>query len=182
MKPDQRFLNQPMHFWANVRTISQRVGYTARGTRQIRAPDLAAIVKALGDLGLGTAHVVNQTGKSTSLGSSLLAYFAYRADALKQFVEPRLMDAQQAARAFARVRKGTKSKLPVPMNKQRGDKKKPAYLTAIVNMLIDANVKGFPCNYDPRELTTFTHRGAPLRTLARRIDGAFPSAVNPIAV
>lgn len=27
-----------------------------------------------------------------------------------------------------------------------------------------------------------THGGVPLRTLARRVDGAFPSAVNPIAV
>jgi len=49
-------------------------------------------------------------------------------------------------------------------------------------MLIDANLGGLPCDYDPRALTTFTHQGAPLHTLARRIDGAFPSAVNPIAV
>ena len=50
MKPDPRFLNQPTHFWANVRTISQHVGYTARGTGQILVPDLAVIVKALGEL------------------------------------------------------------------------------------------------------------------------------------
>jgi len=68
------------------------------------------------------------------------------------------------------------------MNKQKGVKKKPAYLTAMVNMLIDANLGGLPCDYDPRELTTFTQKGVPLRTLARRIDGAFPSAINPIAV
>lgn len=68
------------------------------------------------------------------------------------------------------------------MNKQKGDKKKPAYFTAIVNMLIDANIGKFPCDYDPRELTTFTRNGIPLRTLARRVDGAFPSTVNPIAV
>ena len=182
MKADQRFLKQPKHFWANVRTISQHVGYTARGTGQIRVPGLPAIVKSLGDLGLGIAHIVDQTGRPTPLGSSLVAYFVHRADVLNRFVKPRLMDAAQAARAFARVRKASKSKLPVPMNKQKGAKKKPAYLTAIVNMLIDANVKGFPCVYDPRELTTFTRMNAPLRTLARRIDGAFPSAVNPIAV
>lgn len=68
------------------------------------------------------------------------------------------------------------------MNKQKGDKKKPAYLTAMVNMLIHANIGDHECDFDPRELTTFTHMGAPLRTLARRIDGAFPSVVNPIAV
>jgi hypothetical protein len=80
------------------------------------------------------------------------------------------------------MRQHTKSKLSVPMNTQKGDKKKPAYLTAIVNMLIDANIGGLECDYDPRELTTFTHVSAPLRTLARRVDGAFPSAKNPIAV
>jgi hypothetical protein len=32
------------------------------------------------------------------------------------------------------------------------------------------------------ELTSVTVDGAPLRTLARWVDGAFPSAVNPIAV
>jgi len=49
-------------------------------------------------------------------------------------------------------------------------------------MLVEANAKGVPCDYDPRELTTVTRDGAPLRTLARRVDGAFPSAVNPVAV
>ncbi|MFH0983097.1 MAG: hypothetical protein V2A79_16380 [Planctomycetota bacterium] len=68
------------------------------------------------------------------------------------------------------------------MNKQKGKKKAPAYLTSIVNMLIEANAGGLPCDYDPRELTTFTRNGVPLRTLARRIDGAFPSPVNPIAI
>lgn len=182
MKPDPRFLNQPKHFWANVRTISQHVGYTARGTGQILVPDLAVIVNALGELALGTSHVVDDEGKPTAIGASLVAYFGHRADILNKFVEPRLMNAGQASKAFARVRKTTKSKLSVPMNKQKGDKKKPAYLTAMVNMLIDANIGRIECDYDPRELTTFTQMGAPLRTLARRVDGAFPCAVNPIAV
>lgn len=182
MKPDPRFLNQPKSFWANVRSISQHVGYTSRGKGQILVPDLARMVKALSELGLDSTHVAGPSGEPTKIGDLLCAYFAYRAEVLNNSVEPRLMDAKQAARAFLRVRKQTKSKLPVPMNKQKGDKKKPAYLTAIVNMLIDANIGGLPCDYDPRALTSFTRTGTPLRTLARRIDGAFPSTVNPIAV
>ncbi len=182
MKPDPRFLRQPKHFWASVRSISQHMGYTARGTRQIRVPDLAAIIATLADLGLDTEHAADSSLRPTSLGRALVEYFAYRADTLNNLVEPCLMDARQAARAFARVKKETKSRRRVPMNKQKGSKKKPAYLTAMVNMLIDANIRGLPCDYDPRELTTFTREGTPLRTLARRIDGAFPSAVNPIAV
>jgi len=182
LKPDPRFLNQPKHFWANVRSISQHAGYTARGTGQIRVPDLGIIVESLKELELATSHVVDDAGKPTVIGAALLGYFAYRADALNKFVEPRLMNAEQAAAAFAKVQKSTKSKRSVTMNKQKGEKAKPAYLTGIVGLLIEAGIAGLPCDYDPRELTTFTHMGAPLRTLARRVDGAFPSAKNPIAV
>ncbi|MCG3122071.1 MAG: hypothetical protein GIKADHBN_00447 [Phycisphaerales bacterium] len=182
MKPDARFLNQPKHFWANVRSVSQHVGYTARGTGQILVPDMSMILKALRELSLGTSHIVGADGKPTEIGASLVAYFAYRAELLNKFVQPRLMNAEQAAEAFAQVQAATKSRLPIPMNKQKGEKKQPAYLTAMVAMLIDANIEGLPCDYDPRELTTFTQGGAPLRTLARRVDGAFPSAKNPLAV
>ncbi len=37
-------------------------------------------------------------------------------------------------------------------------------------------------HYDTSELTTVTFNGAPLRTLARRVDAAFPGAVNPVAI
>lgn len=144
---------------------------------------------ALGDLGEQLPQPEALRSVQNALGVGIrwvavgkIAGLSYRPDVLNTFVKPRLMNAKQAGKAFARVQKATKSKLPVPMNKQKGDKKRPAYLTAMVNMLIDANIRGLPCDYDPRELTTFTHMGAPLRTLARRIDGAFPSAVNPIAV
>ncbi len=49
-------------------------------------------------------------------------------------------------------------------------------------MLIEANIGGAPCDYDPHGLTTVTDNQRPLRTLARRVDGAFPSIVNPIAI
>lgn len=92
------------------------------------------------------------------------------------------MNMNQARKVFNRLRTKIKSSAPIPMNKQKGAKKAPSYLTAIVNMLISANAEGLSCDYDPRALTTVTQGGAPLRTLARRVDGAFPSAVNPIAV
>lgn len=117
-----------------------------------------------------------------TIGAALMTHFAYRAEVLNSFVEPRLMDAVRAAATYERVRKDTRSKLPVVMNKQKGRKKKPAYLTNIVNWLIDANAGGVAFDFDPGELTTFTQGGAPLRTLARRVDGAFPSTVNPVAV
>ena len=71
---------------------------------------------------------------------------------------------------------------PLPMNKQKGDKKARAYFTGIINMLIEANSEGLQCDYDPRSLTTATRDGLPIRTLARRFDGAFTGPVDPVAV
>jgi len=182
MKPNPRFLDQPRHFWANVRLISQQIGYTTRGTGCILAPGIAAMGRAIEELGLDGNRVAGSSEEPTALGRELASYFAFRAEVLNNWVEPRLMDAADAAKEFERIRRKTRSTLPVPMNKQKGEKRRPAYLTAIVNMLIGANIGRLPCDYDPRKLTTFTRDGTPLRTLARRIDGAFPSAVNPVAV
>ena len=112
----------------------------------------------------------------------LVEYFTYRAGLLVNQVEPNLMDATQAKKEFAALKKKLKPTCPLPMNKQKGKMKKPAYFTSMVNMLIEAGAKGHQCDYDPRALTTVTSDGVPLRTFARRMDGAFPSVLNPVAV
>jgi hypothetical protein len=182
VKPRRTFLNQPKQFWAYVRSISESLGYTARRRGQVKVPAVVEIEDALEALGLDARQVVGAGGQPTELGALLLSYFNYRAEVLNAFVEPRLMDAERARGEFERLRRSLGSAVPVPMNKQKGEKKAPAFLTAIVNMLIHANAEGLPCVYDPRQLTSLTRRGALLRTLARRVDGAFPGPVNPVAV
>lgn len=49
-------------------------------------------------------------------------------------------------------------------------------------MIVESNASGLPCDYDPHQLTVITKDNLPLRTLARRVDGAFPRSVNPIAI
>ena len=182
MKPEERFLSQPKHFWANVRTISQQVGYTVRGAGRIKVPTLSEVKTELRKLDLDYAHIGGEDDRLTEFGDTLLAYFEYRAHVLETFVKQHLMDAARAKSVFEELLAKLSPTAPIPMNKQKGDKRAPAYLTAIVNMLVEANAGGLPCNYDPRELTTVTSEGVPLRTLARRVDGAFTSPVNPIAV
>jgi hypothetical protein len=75
-----------------------------------------------------------------------------------------------------------KPRCPIPMNKQKGDKCTAAYLTGIINMLVEQAIGDCACDYDPRRLTTVTRDGIPVRTLSRRVDGAFPSSTNPIAI
>lgn len=182
MMPDTRFLKQARSFWANVRTIGQAVGYTVRGEGQIKVPTLEEIAAAYRALGLRDDHILDRRGAPSELGRALLDYLAFRADRLNSYVQPRFMDVKEARKLFERLRSRLRPKCPIPMNKQKGKKKRPAYLTGLVNMLIEANGAGLPCDYDPRQLTTITKNGVPLRTLARRVDGAFPSAVNPIAI
>ncbi len=92
------------------------------------------------------------------------------------------MDVERARTVFEDLRTRLSPTCPLPMNKQTGSKKAPAYLTGIVNMIIEANRDGWPCDYDPRTLTAFSRDGMPVRTLARRVDGAFPSTRNPVAL
>ena len=182
MKADRRFLSQPKEFWANVRTISQEVGYTERGKDSIKIPSLESIREEFSRLGLSTAHIADPDNTLTEFGQCLLDYFTFRATILNEVVRHHFMKKDSAHVEFKRLKKQLKPKCPLPMNKQKAEKKNYAFLTGIVNMLIEANVGSAPCDYDPRSLTTITHNAMPLRTLARRVDGAFPSVINPIAI
>jgi hypothetical protein len=190
VNPDPAFVNQSKQFWAYVRTISQHVGYTVRKSRttvlpnagHIKVPSPEQIRDGLEDLGLNPMYVADASGHPTPLGATLAAYFQYRADVLNTFVEPRLMLVEQAKNLFLELQDKLSPRVAIPMNTQKGEKRTPKYLTAIVNMLVEANIGGMPCDYDPHELTTVTRNGAPMRTLSRRVDGAFPQIVNPIAI
>lgn len=182
MKPEQRFLRQSKAFWANIRTISEKVGYTAQSTGLIKVPALPEIMAALSNAGLSTHHIVAPDGALTPMGTTVMEYFAYRGDVLNQYVEPRLMDKARASEVFERLRATWPSTRKIPMNKQKQEKANYAYFTAIINMLIEQHLDGLSCDYDPQQLTTVTRSQTPLRTFSRRLDGAFPSTVNPLAV
>ncbi len=44
MKPDRRFTQLDKRFWANVRSISEKLGYTARRTKKIKVYDLDEVL------------------------------------------------------------------------------------------------------------------------------------------
>ena len=104
------------------------------------------------------------------------------AEVLSEIVRRSLMDVNQARKLFKRLKRDLRPQCSLPMNKQDGDNKAEAYFPGVINMLIEASAGGLPCDYNPLELTTITVSGAPLRTLSRRVDGAFPGPINPIAV
>ena len=182
MTPNEHFLAQPREFWALVRQVSQQVGYTERGKGRVKAPTIEESTKALAGLGLSTDYLRLVDGSDTGTAIDLVEYFRYRADVLNNQVRHLLMDADEARELFKRYHSQLNPGVPMPMNKQKGEKRAPVYLTCLANMVIESVIGENPCDYSPRKLTTVTRDGRPLRTLSRWFDGAFPSVTNPIAV
>ena len=182
MQSNPRFRDCPLDFWAQVRLISQESGYTERGTGRIKKYSVQEMATAIRNLGLDPSLLVDKQNQFTARADLLRQYFEYRASLLNERVEPLLMDKKRAKKVFRELYRDYHPTCPIPMNKQKGAKKAPAYLTGIVNILIEANKGDHPIDYDPRSLPTFTKHGIPVRTLARRIDGCFPGVINPIAI
>ncbi len=179
LQPQPRFMNKPKSFWASVRSLSQKIGYSRKD--QIIIPTIQQMADAFEALNLDKKRIVHN-GQATELAYELHEYFSERARILVEDVEPNLMNAEQAKALFQETKRQFNPNCPIPMNKQKGEKRAEAYLTGLVNMMVEKHADGLPCDYDPRSLTTMTKDGAPLRTMARRVDGAFPSTVNPIAI
>jgi hypothetical protein len=181
LRANVNFMGQDKGFWAHVRSISEAQGYTVRGANEIKTLSAAGIVTAFRKLGLSSDHLV-VNGQLTKDGNILCQYFAYRADVLDNFVQPRLMNAERAEQVYHQLKAQLQPRLNVTINKQSGEMKKVAYLTAIVNMIVESVAGTYGFNYNPGQLTTFTYGARPLRTLSRRVDGALPGVVNPVAL
>ena len=181
MEPDERFRHQSKRFWAYVRAISEQWGYTARGSARVKGLTPSDLIETLVALDLPFYDIAGTSGL-THTGMQIVEYFQYRANILNNWVESQLMDLDEARRIFEELQSDLLPQCPLPMNKQSGDKKGPAYFTCIINMLIESAIQGHQCDYDPRELTKVTTDRSLVRTLARHVDGAFPSAIDPVAI
>lgn len=186
MKPNNKYKDLGLEFWANIKLLNQRLGYFERKTKKNPNPDfviptIEQVKNTFEQEGLDYSKLV-QNDKWTDFGKTMIGYFQHRKKVLNEQVEPSLMDAKSAKALFRKLKKELKPKCPLPMNKQTGKKKDFAFFTGIINMLIEANANGNVCNYDPMELTAITINGFPVRTLSRRVDGAFPTVINPAAI
>lgn len=182
MIANENFRRMPKSFWASVRTISQFLGYTDRKTQLIKVPSINDMQRCFSELGLNTSILVTDDHQITKTANELRQYFEYRAKILNENVKPLLMSLEEAGKLFHELKDSLHSACPLPLNKQKGNKKTFAYFTGIINILIEAHSGGSECDFDPRKLTTITAGGMPVRTLARRVDGAFPRSINPIAI
>lgn len=192
MKSSSEFAGVDKSSWANVRTISEAVGYSDRTGRRsqdsstrtrIKVPTPSQIREALTAKRIDASHLVAGTNDDlTELGRSVLRYLEHRANVLSEQAEPNLMDAERAAALYDQLKAQIKPDYSAVLNKQAAEKKKPAYFTGIVELLVMQALQGRDCDFAPRRLTAITRQRRPLRTLSRWADGAFPSTVDPIAV
>lgn len=183
MKADSRFAQKDKAFWACVRSLSQHLGYTARRQDRIKIPTIEDMRQGFVDLGLNAEAIADARGVPTALATELHDYFSYRAEILNAYATARLMDYDEAKEVFQDHFTRLNPPLGMlPKNKQKDEKSGYALFTGLVNMLVRDHSGGADCDYDPQKLTTITKDGVPLRTLARRVDGAFPSSVNPVAI
>ncbi len=179
MIPNKRFLKQPKNFWAQVKLLTQSLGYSKKDS--ILTYTIEEIVDSLEKNNLRTDHLY-KVDKVTEAGQFLLDYFAYRAKALESEAKQNLMDKEQAKQEFDKLYKLHKPKVKIPMNKQKGKKKHPAYFTGIVNILTESTLGNLDFNLDPRTFVIMTRDRKPFYTLTRMVDGAYPSVINPLMV
>jgi len=175
-----------LEFWANIKLLNQRLGYTIRKTKKnpeggFVVPNIEDIEKVFSEEGLSTKRLI-ENGKLTDFGQLVVDYMEFRGEILTNEVESNLMNKDQAKKLFYEMKKANKPKCPLPMNKQKNEKRDHSFLTGLVNMIVEKNKGELDCDYDPKELTAITKDGFPIRTLSRRVDGAFPSVIDPKAI
>lgn len=186
MQANEKYKNLDLEFWANIKLLNQRLGYTKRKSGSTLSagfviPTKDQIIQVFQSEELNVSKLIKDN-VLTEFGELVIEYMQFRADLLTNDVEPNLMTKDQAKELFHQKKEELSPTCPLPLNKQTGEKKDFAFLTGLVNMLIAAGIGELPCDYDPRELTSITENGFPVRTLSRRVDGAFPCVKNPRAI
>jgi hypothetical protein len=179
MVPNPKYQNKPLEFWANIKLLSQHIGYTDRNTTLIKIPKYSEILSTYDGLNLSKEKLLLKDNTPSAYMKSIVGYFKYRGDILNSSVKNLLMNQKEAKKEFKLLLNKLTPFCPLPMNKQKGKMREHAFFTCMINMLIESNLKGKKCNFDPKELNTFTHCNRPGIVMARRVDGAYPSTLNP---
>lgn len=176
-------------FWAHVKRLSEGIGYTAKADKKegipsrIKVPTDSEVYTFLNSNDYATTYFFDENQQPNENGKRLLKYFSSRADMLNNEAEKFLMDEDEARKLFEKTRNDLNSDLPIIMNKQKKEKRKPAYLANIIGMIVDHYSGDFGFVNDPKSLTVFTDSGNLIETtLSRRFDGAFPTVENPISL
>jgi len=173
MRANPIFVNKSPKFWAHVKFLSEQIGYSKRGAAQLRTHCMEDIEVVMN----GCNFYLDK-----ELLSEVLCYLCWRADILNNKIAPLLMNREEVSIEHKKIYDRVQPSKPLPMNKQKGEKRHPAYLSSIVGMIAE-HVFG-PTGFidDARRLSIITSNNHLEEIFSRRFDGAIPNTINPIAV
>lgn len=175
----EKFRNMPDDFWAFIKYISENLGYTQRGAG-VKVYSVFEIEKLCRNNGVLAYQEEIQAASE---------YSYMRAALLNNFVESKLMTAEQANKEFRyweQLHRTYAYQCKLPLNKQKGEMRQTAFFTSIINILTEKTIReelhtkqmGF--NDDPRSLMYITNENNQIiGASSRRFDGAYPSIENP---
>lgn len=178
----KKFRNMPENFWAFVKYVSENLGYAKRsvGVKSYSVEEIGKLCRRSGICA------------DSETIQAVADYSSMRADLLNDFVESRLMTAEQAKEKFVyweQLHRTHAYQCKLPLNKQKGDMRQVAFFTAIINILAEKTIReemkidklGF--DDDPRSLMYVTDENEQIiGASSRRFDGAFPTTKNPLIV
>ncbi len=174
MNPNETYLNKASEFWAIVKFASELLGYS---NRSVKYPGMKKYSKADFNIIESNYNIASKTI------DDVINYMNYRNTVIEDYIAPLLMNRDQAQKVFQKLHSKYKPKCALPYNKQKGQKKHLNYLSCIVNILTEVNLKGKLFCDCPRGLCLITDRyNKPIITLSRWMDGAYPTIHNPIAI
>jgi hypothetical protein len=103
MQANNLFLNLSPDFWANVKLLSQHIGYTQRNNKGkdslIKIPNLSEIKNAYKELSLDELALTSKKDDKILI-DQLLKYFEYRANVLNDVISKNLMNKIEADSKF----------------------------------------------------------------------------------
>lgn len=188
MHANEYYLHKSPEFWAYVRLISERLGYSKNN--EVLSYERSDVLRKLSSLGISVEDEIL---------TELLAYSQYRKDCLNKFVRSHLMTLEQARSTFYyfkeyHYKNGLTCSLP--LNKQKNEKRDYAYFTGIINILTETTLRKLASehgliygknrdlffNDNPLNLSYIYNRQGLSSTLSRRFDGAIPDIANPKAI
>lgn len=187
MIASETFKNQSYKFWADVRYISQEVGYTTRRNRKkginsaIKVPSLEKVIELYNKHDIDITHIIKD-GVLTVYGGMLFDYFKLRADTLNMIAPTNLMEPDEAETLYNELKNSPGLFIEAPNNKQTGDKAKPNYFTGIINTMVARKLNSVEFNSNPRSLTTVRENKELVYCLSRWVDGAIPDVINPSVI
>ena len=193
MKPNKNFIQESfaryrefLEFWSFIRYASEKLGYSPKSRSKTKSRSNKKVLKRYSKNEI--ILLAKQQNLSEFLVNKAYEYLNYRAEILENHSKL-LMNKEEARDKFTDLVKKYKinldpenSQVPLPLNKQKGDKRHFAYFSCIVNILT-YSVKRKNFEGAPKKLVVIKDENNKLvMTLSRRIDGAYPNLDTPIAI